>query len=266
MHVRPIPTPRIVSLFALLIAVIVGGLILVGRMRVQAAEMLVLSATGAPASAPGQFAYQGVLRDVTGAPMPDGEYDMAFRIYAEIVDGAPLWEESLTGVRVRDGHFGVTLGGASPIPTALFSTSPDRFVGVTVAGYEEMVPRLRLASAPYAFHAENAFDGVPVGGVIDWWRPMDDDERFPIPAGFMICDGSLVVDPESPLNGYQLPDLNQRFIYGTTNPAEIGIQTGSAAVAALADEMAADAAAPQPDAVTDTLPPYMALLKLCRIR
>ncbi len=266
MHARPARVLRAPAFITLLVAFLAGGLFFADRLRVQADEILVVSATGAPASTPGQFAYEGVLRDINGIPLADGEYAMTFRVYDHVVDGASLWEETLPGIIVRDGHFGVTLGASAPIPTALFSAAPDRFIGVTVAGYDEMVPRLRLAAVPYAFHAENAFDGVPVGGVIDWWRPINDDEKFPLPDGFMICDGTLVSDPESPLNGYQLPDLNQRFIYGTTNPAEIGVPGGSE-VAALAAQMSAEAAAIEAEnAAEGTLPPYMALLKLCRIR
>lgn len=265
MHTRPARILRVPTLIILLIAVLSGGFFFADQSRVQADEILVVSATGAPASIPGQFAYQGVLRDINGIPLANGEYEMTFRVYDSVVEGASLWEEIIAGVILRDGHFGVTLGVNAPIPTALFSAAPNRFIGVTVAGYGEMVPRLRLAAVPYAFHAENAFDGVPVGGVIDWWRPIEDDERFPLPDGFMICDGTLVSDPESPLNGFQLPDLNQRFIYGTTNLAEIGAVGGTAA-AALAEQMAAEAAIEQPEEVTEGLPPYMSLLKICRIR
>lgn len=66
--------------------------------------------------------------------------------------------------------------------------------------------------------------GVPVGAVIDWWRP---DATFPIPEKFAIADGSVVSDPQSPLHGYTLPDLTDTFVRGVTDPAAIG-STGGA--------------------------------------
>jgi hypothetical protein len=66
--------------------------------------------------------------------------------------------------------------------------------------------------------------GVPVGTVIDWWRP---DASFQVPAGFQICDGSVVSDPDSPLSGKTLPNLLNKFIRGVTDPNQIGVIAGA---------------------------------------
>jgi hypothetical protein len=65
---------------------------------------------------------------------------------------------------------------------------------------------------------------IPVGAVIDWWRP---DATFAVPTGFAICDGSIVNDAGSPLNGKTLPDLTNKFIMGVTNVNNIGTAGGS---------------------------------------
>lgn len=187
-----------------------------------------LQATPAPGTFPGQFNYQGILRGADGNPIANGEYTITFRIY----DGpgptaTDLWEEVHSGVVVRDGRFGVTLGYSNQIPTTIFKDSPDRFVGVTVDPFAEMVPRLRLSAVPYAFRAENAVEaenGVPVGTVIDWWRP---DSSFSFPDNYQVCDGSLVNDPESPLYNTTLPDLTDKFIRGVTDVNAIGASGGS---------------------------------------
>ncbi len=54
---------------------------------------------------------------------------------------------------------------------------------------------------------------VPVGAVIDWYRPRTDT---PIPSGFVICNGDQVKDAQSPLNGANVPDLTDRFVMGVT--------------------------------------------------
>ena len=62
-------------------------------------------------------------------------------------------------------------------------------------------------------------ESVPIGMVIEWWRP---DSNFPIPEGYAICDGSTVSDPSSPFNGIQLPNLIDGYVKGVTDPGDIG--------------------------------------------
>jgi hypothetical protein len=166
--------------------------------------------------------YQGILKDSEGNLL-SGYYNMTFRLYDDVTALATdaRWVEQHLSVTVRDGRFTVLLGNNNPLPTTLFS-SRDRFIGVTVEPYDEMVPRQRFASVPYAM---NAGDGVPVGAVIDWWRP---NASFPLPEGYQVCNGSVVNDPDSPLNGQTLPNLNGRFIRGVTDPNSIGGAGGAA--------------------------------------
>lgn len=108
------------------------------------------------ATVPPYLNYQGVLRDVEGKPI-SGLQKMTFRIYDRV--SAPLnearWTEEHTDVTVRNGQFSVLLGNSNPVPPQLF-TGPDLFIGVTVAPFDEMTPRQRLASAPYAMYADHA--------------------------------------------------------------------------------------------------------------
>ena len=67
---------------------------------------------------------------------------------------------------------------------------------------------------------------VPIGTILDWWRP---NASWPLPAGYMICDGSAVDEPRSPLNGMKLPDLTGKFILGVTDINSIGIAGGNSA-------------------------------------
>ncbi|HMN28102.1 MAG TPA: hypothetical protein PKE45_08100 [Caldilineaceae bacterium] len=114
--------------------------------------------------------FQGSLRDPAGNPL-NGEHRLVFRIYGA-VDApleAALWNEEHTGVTVRDGYFNVLLGDKTPLPPAFFA-GPDLFIGVTVDTFEEMTPRQRFASAPYAMYADHASsltapDGKPGSAV-----------------------------------------------------------------------------------------------------
>ena len=65
---------------------------------------------------------------------------------------------------------------------------------------------------------------VPLGAVIDWWRP---DPTFPVPDGFLIADGTRVADPKSPLDGAVVPDLRRKFVRGAQDVADIGSSGGA---------------------------------------
>lgn len=98
------------------------------------------------------------------------------------------------------------------------STSFILLLGVVLASW--------LAFAPPASVSQELLPAtvVPVGAVIDWWRPND---TFPLPEGFQMCDGSLVTDPMSPLLGMRLPDLRNRFVRGVDNIGFIGDEGGA---------------------------------------
>ncbi len=64
---------------------------------------------------------------------------------------------------------------------------------------------------------------VPIGGVIPWFK---DTPGVPaLPAQFVECNGQLLNDPDSPLDGEFMPDINtgaQRFIRGGLNSGAVG--------------------------------------------
>ena len=66
---------------------------------------------------------------------------------------------------------------------------------------------------------------VPVGSVLMYFGLPSS-----LPANWRLCDGSVVVDPESVLNGIALPDLRNRFPRGesdgTANIPAVGVSTG----------------------------------------
>jgi hypothetical protein len=142
--------------------VTIGLLAIFGLLSLFNGGNSVLAAVGlAPAApqatVPQVMNYQGILKDTEGDPL-DGTYTMTFRIYDSAVatTTAALWSEQHVGVTARSGHFNVLLGYNTPLPTDLFSAL-DRYVGVTVDPYDEMYPRQRFASVPYAFYAEEAY-------------------------------------------------------------------------------------------------------------
>jgi hypothetical protein len=106
--------------------------------------------------------FQGEVNDpATGTPLPDGNYDMAFRIYDMEFGGTFLWKEShssATGnaIPVQNGRFGALLGSGAGtgLSTALFN-GPDRWLEILIEG-ETLEPRQRLTSVAYSLVSENS--------------------------------------------------------------------------------------------------------------
>lgn len=133
------------------------------------------AAAQATPNPPERLTYQGFLTDGNGVALGNTapkNYDVIFRIWNSENQSQPanlLWAEQQT-VTVDKGYFSVLLGeGAStgeprPALSTLFkgATASDRWVGITVKGIGagganvDILPRLRLLSAPYAFLAQQA--------------------------------------------------------------------------------------------------------------
>lgn len=128
--------------------------------------LLILSSI-AGAAVPLSVTYQGRLTSNTGGPVEDGEYAIIFSIWNSETEGDMLWGNDI-GVTVVNGLFSVELG---PLPDDLFSSGAERWLGIN-AGSDELEPRIRLVSVPYAFHAHSADTAYFVPEMVDcgWIR------------------------------------------------------------------------------------------------
>lgn len=135
-----------------------------------------LSLRAADANPPDRIAYQGYLLDENGEALATANpqnYTLQFRIYSTSQAGDPLWSEQQV-VTVDKGIFSVLLGEGVQIGSdahgnlsTIFqgSAASDRYVGITVVGIgNELAPRLRLVTAPYAFLAQKANQVVGTDG------------------------------------------------------------------------------------------------------
>ena len=156
---------QIVGSMTLVLLALYGLLALLGGHASNSwAAQQIANITGAPQKAPlSQWGdstvplvmnYSGYADDHEGKPRT-GYYTMTFRIYDDVIATTTLWQEKHINVTVREGYFSVLLGNNTPLTNTLF-TDPDRFIGVTVHPYHEMIPRQRLASMPYAMHSYHA--------------------------------------------------------------------------------------------------------------
>lgn len=121
---------------------------------------------------PGSINYQGRLLNSSGASVTDGTYTIAFRLYGSPSGANPLWGASHSVV-ISGGNFNIVLGeggsavsnaqgtnilaglGATTTPYLGLTVLTDSS-GATLSNPQEILPRMRLLSSPYALVAEAA--------------------------------------------------------------------------------------------------------------
>jgi hypothetical protein len=114
------------------------------------------------AQVPQTLSYQGVLTDLSGNAVPDGNYTLTFKLYDVSTGGSAVWTESQP-VTVSKGIMNVILGKVSALNLGF-----DRayWLGITVNSGTEMAPRMELSSNAYAFMSKTVTDSAVTGGKI----------------------------------------------------------------------------------------------------
>ena len=153
--------------------------------------------------------YQAHAKDDEGKALT-GYYTMTLRIYDDVIGSTPLWQEEHKRVTVREGYFNLLLGNNEPLTNSLF-IHPDRFIGLTVHPYDEMVPRQRFASVPYAMHSYHATkaDHASTADNADTVDGMEASE-IDIPSGAVMAFNL----PSCPERWSELTTAQGRFIVG----------------------------------------------------
>jgi hypothetical protein len=119
-----------------------------------------------PASTPVQLMrYSSVLQE-GGAPR-SGVVTLAFALYSAPYTGPSLWSEQQSVSLDAEGRYTVLLGAVSPLTASLFPSGEPRWLGVQ-AGDDPELPRILLASQPYAITASNAdqLGGLPAADYV----------------------------------------------------------------------------------------------------
>ncbi len=114
---------------------------------------------GATASAdvPLNLSHQGRLLDLDNNPIA-GVQSLSFTLYDGPESNTLLWTETLNVV-LDNGYYTVVLGQTESIPANIF-TGATLYLGVRVGDDDELRPRLRITSVPYAVRAGEAENAV----------------------------------------------------------------------------------------------------------
>ena len=175
---------------------------------------------------PGYMTYQGKVIGSNGAPIT-GVVEVTFALYSQETGGSAVWTEPVD-VAFDDGYFNVSLGTVNALDQDLFDGS-NLFMGITLDGQDEFVPRSRINSIPYSFLAGSvigkvdAIDGLSVNGtpLIDsdgqWLGALEVSGPLEVQGEVLVASSGLVCSSEragmlrwnSDLNTMQVCDGSQ---------------------------------------------------------
>ncbi len=112
-------------------------------------------------SAPQLINYQGRITDASGQPPADGDtVDLTFTFYASLAGDTALLTVLQEDVVVTGGLYSALIGsgtitaGTEGNLAAVFQNHQDVWMGVKVGSDNEMTPRARITSAPYALSVD----------------------------------------------------------------------------------------------------------------
>jgi hypothetical protein len=141
------------------------------------AAIVVLQRDVATAAAQSTVNFQARLKSGGNSVVPDGYYNVHFRLYTASSGGVPVWDErhidengAIAGsdnrLRTVGGYLSVSLGSITPFSSTI-DWGEEMWLTIDVGGTSqvvegsivwdtEMSPRIKLTAVPYAFKAEQA--------------------------------------------------------------------------------------------------------------
>ncbi len=118
----------------------------------------------ADAAVPVTLAVEGALRTPSGGPVTDGNYKVAFALYATKLAPDAAWKEGPVALPVQNGRFSYALGGIKPITAQLIASLKPGWLGVTVESGPELL-RQPLHAVAWAIRA-GAADALGCSGCV----------------------------------------------------------------------------------------------------
>ncbi|MFH0714908.1 MAG: hypothetical protein V1847_04245 [Candidatus Diapherotrites archaeon] len=175
---------------------------------------LVMVASTVFAEPPRLMNFQGRLKNSSGTDI-NTTVDMVFKLYTASSGGTAIWTETRSGantVTVSNGIFSVLLGEITSLDV---NFDQQYWLGITVASDSEMSPRLKLASAPYAFDS-NSLNTFPSSayvrgsdGNLYYYKQSDANSLF---AKISDVNGNFVKSADGNLYYYKQSDANAVFV------------------------------------------------------
>ncbi|MFC1572723.1 hypothetical protein ACFL6M_03900 [Candidatus Eisenbacteria bacterium] len=176
------------------------------------------------AEVPRTISYQGVLRSMSGSPIPNGNHILTLSLYTAATGGTAEWTETDT-VYVSNCTFHTILGDGTALNLAF---DEAYWLGVAVDGGAEQQPRTEFTASPYAFRAMDADHAAVADSVVgggpggdDDWVVVGDDMYSGVP-GYV---GVGTTTPTTTLHVIQSTGLTQALrVEGSVGGANPGLR------------------------------------------
>lgn len=145
-------------------------LVLVSIMFVSIIGISIGEVTAQDEPVPATLHLVGRLTKADGSAVREGDHRVMFRLYdaSDAIVGREIWREEQT-LSVVGGVVNASLGSVTPIDAGLFSGT-NRWLGIQVEDDNEMTPRFRVSSVPYALRAQQV-EEVPIHEHGDQYAP-----------------------------------------------------------------------------------------------
>jgi hypothetical protein len=163
---------------------------------------IISQTTHALAGTNNTISFQGRLLDASGNVVPDGHYNIQFKIYqdgtgtsANDPDGTLKWTESYinnggtSGVEVKNGYMSVNLGSLNPFGSSIDWNQDTLWLSMNIAGSSgscttfgsspcvadgEMLPMKQLTASPYAINS-GLLQGKTAGNFVQLGQGVQED-------------------------------------------------------------------------------------------
>ena len=128
-------------------------------------------------SIPTTINYQGILKDGSGVVVPNGDYNITFRLYDAATGSSALWSETKL-ISVTNGIVNTKLGSNTPI---VLPFDAAYWLGVTIGTESELTPRVELTTVPYSYMSMSVPDGsltsekISAGQIVKSINTLKDD-------------------------------------------------------------------------------------------
>ncbi len=149
---------------------------------------------------------QGIVKKSNGVALEDGDYSITFKMYAVSAPTVVIWDETIPDVEVISGIYSVVLGSTLADPLNIpFNT--DYELGITI-GSQEMLPRIRLTSAPYALSLRGETNQFPSTGLVL-------ADKVKVAQGVIVNNGAPLVNNTDGSKGYSFNNDNDSGLFST---------------------------------------------------
>lgn len=166
---------------------------------------------------PDVISYQGMITSSDGSPVADGEYPVTVTLYGDEGGNLEVWQDTYM-TAIRGGVFSLYLGSGSIALPAPSQMDRSLWIGIRIAGGDEMRPLTRLSSSPYAINVpDNAIttsklaDGAVTADKVD----LDYISGVSVNGKKIEIDGRVLNIKGSNGIDVQYDDMTQSIVIGT---------------------------------------------------